>query len=54
METFALENGRWVVSGQFKDDEVVAIAPFEALSLELASLWVPEPEQADSSVAKGD
>jgi Uma2 family endonuclease len=48
LETFALEAGRWVVTGQFKDDELVSIAPFEAVNLELANLWLPEAEQFDS------
>ena len=47
LETFALDGGRWVVTGQFKDDDIVAVPPFEALSLELATLWVPEPEESE-------
>jgi Uma2 family endonuclease len=41
LETFALDNGRWVVTGQFKDEDIVTVPPFEALKLELASLWEP-------------
>lgn len=47
LESFALEGSRWVVTGQFKDDDLVAIPPFEALSLELGTLWVPHSETAD-------
>jgi Uma2 family endonuclease len=53
LETFALDAGRWVVTGQFKDDDLVSIAPFEAVNLELANLWLPEPEQTDASQAEG-
>lgn len=42
LETFMLDGGRWLVTGQFKDDEVVRIAPFDALDLELGALWVAE------------
>ena len=54
LETFALENGRWVVTGQVKDDDVVSILPFEAVRLELANLWVPEPETSVEIPAVGD
>jgi Uma2 family endonuclease len=47
LETFALESGRWVVTGQFKDEDIVAVPPFEALSLELVTLWVPEPAKPE-------
>jgi len=48
LETFSLEAGRWVVTGQFKDDELVSIVPFEAVNLELANLWLPVAKQPDS------
>jgi Uma2 family endonuclease len=37
----ALENqqGRWLLLGAFKNDDVVAIAPFESFNLELNALW---------------
>lgn len=54
LETFALDDGRWVVTGQFKDNEIVSIAPFEALNLELANLWVPEPEETHPDQAGND
>jgi len=54
LETFALDAGRWVVTGQFKDEDIVAIPPFEALSLELATLWVPEPPVPDAGSGGGD
>jgi Uma2 family endonuclease len=52
LETFALEAGRWVVTGQFIDDEVASIAPFEAVNLELANLWLPAPDQTDAGRAE--
>jgi Uma2 family endonuclease len=54
LESFALEDGRWVVTGQFKDDDPVAIPPFEELSLELGNLWVPGPDAADPDQAGAD
>jgi len=47
LETFALEAGRWTVSGQLKDHDVVAAPPFEAIGLSLDTLWVDGlPEQS--------
>lgn len=54
LESFALEDGRWVVTGQFKDDDRVAIPPFEELRLELGSLWVPDPDAAAPDQAEAD
>jgi len=51
LETFSLDNGRWVVTGQFKDDDLVAMAPFEELEIELESLWVPAPETENRAQA---
>ncbi len=41
LETFRLDHGAWVVDGLFKEDDRVRAAPFEAVELELASLWAP-------------
>lgn len=54
LETFALEEGRWVVTGQFKDNDTVAMSPFEALDLELEALWVPDPDKASPDLAESD
>jgi Uma2 family endonuclease len=54
LETFALEDGRWVVTGQFKDYDVVAVAPFEALNLALSPLWVSASDQVDQDRAGAD
>lgn len=42
LEVLVLEEGRWVLSGTFKDDEIVHALPFEAVGLELGALWMPE------------
>lgn len=44
LETFALDAERWVVTGRFEGNDVVSVAPFAAVKLELTNLWVPEPE----------
>jgi Uma2 family endonuclease len=53
LETFALDNGRWVVTGQFKDEDAVAVPPFEALTLELASLWEPAAGEPGDEAGAG-
>jgi Uma2 family endonuclease len=40
LEAYALQDGRWSVIGQFKDADEAAVAPFTALTLALADLWV--------------
>lgn len=48
LEAFALEDGKWVVIAQHKDDEVVAVAPFDAIHLELGALWAEAaPEEGE-------
>lgn len=39
LEDYALQEGRWLLLGAHKDDERVAVAPFDALELELGALW---------------
>lgn len=39
METFTLIDGRWTLTGSFKDDDTVAVVPFEAAEISLADLW---------------
>jgi Uma2 family endonuclease len=46
MEVYRLQEGRWVEQGAFEEDARVRAAPFEALELELAALWPPEPTPA--------
>jgi Uma2 family endonuclease len=42
LEVLVLQEGRWVVHGTFKDDDIVFAPPFEAVGLELGALWMPE------------
>jgi Uma2 family endonuclease len=39
LEVYALEAGRWLLHGTFKDDEEVCAPPFEALRFGLGALW---------------
>ena len=47
LEELRLEAGRWVVLATHSDVEVIRAEPFEAIEIELATLW-PDPP-ADSS-----
>jgi Uma2 family endonuclease len=42
LETYELEAGDWREIGRFSDADQVAAAPFEAATLDLDGLWVPE------------
>ncbi len=39
LETYALEEGRWVVTGLYKDHDKVRAAPFDTIEIALADLW---------------
>jgi Uma2 family endonuclease len=39
LEAYALRDGAWVGIGRFADDDQVSVAPFEAVTIELAGLW---------------
>lgn len=39
LEAFELRNGAWTLVAAHQDDEVVRVAPFEAVELELETLW---------------
>jgi Uma2 family endonuclease len=39
LEVFRLENGHWVVSGNFTGDDAVRAEPFDAIDLVLGALW---------------
>ena len=41
LETYALENGRWVLLATFRGDRTVRAVPFDAIELELGALWSP-------------
>lgn len=39
LEAFVLTGGAWVLGAALKDDEAVAVAPFDAVSFPLSALW---------------
>ena len=43
-EAFALRDGLWTVMGLLQEDNIVQVAPFEALALNLADLWTETEE----------
>ena len=40
LEVLALDAGRWVIAETHAGDEVVRAAPFAAVEVELARLWI--------------
>lgn len=44
LETFTLHEDRWTVVGLYKDQDVVSVAPFTDLHLELTALWLEAGE----------
>ncbi len=40
LEAYALNAGVWRATGRFADNDMVAVAPFEAVTLALEDLWV--------------
>ena len=39
LEAYALDDGRWTVTGLYREQDAVAAAPFEAMTLALGDLW---------------
>lgn len=39
LESFVLNEGKWVVGGVFKDDDKVSTAPFAEIAVDLSELW---------------
>ena len=39
LEAFELQQGRWVLIATLKDDDAVAVPPFDAVTFSLADLW---------------
>jgi hypothetical protein len=39
LEVYVLLDERWLLLGDYKDDEQVPLPPFEALELEFSALW---------------
>jgi Uma2 family endonuclease len=44
LEAFALREGRWTVIGQFQEQEIVSVEPFQEIALELGALWMETAE----------
>lgn len=42
LEAYALSAGNWVESGRFGGRDQVAVPPFEAVTIDLTDLWVPD------------
>jgi len=43
LEVLRLEEGRWVIAGNYGGDDVVRAEPFEAIELALSALWIQPP-----------
>lgn len=43
LEVFRLHQGAWLLISTHSQDDVVEAEPFDAVPLELAGLWLPEP-----------
>ena len=39
LEAFDLVNGKWLLQRTFRDDDTVALAPFDAAPFSLGKLW---------------
>jgi len=39
LEAFRLDRGQWMVLGTWFDDDIVRVAPFDAIALDLLALW---------------
>jgi Uma2 family endonuclease len=46
LEVLRLESDRWVVLATHTDTDVVRVEPFEAIEVELASLWLDPPPES--------
>jgi len=42
LEAFELREGHWVLIASVKDDELVSIRPFDAITFSLGDLWIPD------------
>ena len=43
LEAYALDTGSWREIGRFAGSERVSVAPFDAVTINLAGLWAPTP-----------
>jgi Uma2 family endonuclease len=39
LEAFELRDGQWVLLGAFEEDNLVSVAPFDAITFNLSVLW---------------
>ena len=39
LETYRLANAQWTLTGSYKDEDRVSAEPFEAVAIDLSSLW---------------
>jgi Uma2 family endonuclease len=39
LEAYELANATWKPTGIFRDDDIVSVAPFDAIAIRLADLW---------------
>lgn len=39
LEAYALDQGKWRQIASAQDDEMISLPPFEALALDLSTLW---------------
>jgi Uma2 family endonuclease len=39
LEIFRLDNGNWVVAAVYSEDDIVRAEPFQAIEINLSSLW---------------
>ena len=44
LEVYSLHEGHWLLEHTWQQDDVVRAPPFDAVSMALNDLWVPEPE----------
>lgn len=56
IEAFRLQDGQWLLVGSYKDADRARIEPFDAIELDLATLWadVPLPSRAGETSALYD
>ena len=39
LETYALADGNWTVTGLYTDEDEIRVSPFDAITLKLGDLW---------------
>jgi Uma2 family endonuclease len=54
LETYALDGGRWIVTGLYQEQESAAAAPFDACAIALGDLWGGEASVPDEAQRKSE